>query len=392
MTDQASRSERQDAAARPRVLHVIGTLALGGIETWLVHMLRHKNEFSVAHEILLTVDSVGPYEEEVRSLGIPIHRLPLAGNKRRWFGQFSALLKREGPFAAVHSHAAPHLAAPLLSTARRAGVPVRIAHSHSARSQGKDYPLRLRIARRLAVPWFRQVATRRIGITDAAIEEIAGPNWRLEAGASVLIYGFDFDRYRGAAERAGEVRESLGIPEEAPVVGSVARFDKVKNHEFLLRAFAACLRDLPGARLVLVGKGPLRESVEQQARDLGIADKVLFAGTTEDVAAYMAMFDLFALPSFSEGLGIVVVEAQAAGTRALVSETTPAEAAVVPGAVEVLPLSAGAEAWGEAMARLLKLPRPDAADWLDKVEASRFGIRRCIDELDSIYRSELGRA
>ena len=104
------------------------------------------------------------------------------------------------------------------------------------------------------------------------------------------------------------------------------------------------------------------------------------------------LFDLFALPSFSEGLGIVVVEAQAAGTRALVSETTPAEAAVVPGAVEVLPLSAGAEAWGEAMARLLKLPRPDAADWLDKVEASRFGIRRCIDELDSIYRSELGRA
>ena len=93
MTEHASRSERQVAAARPRVLHVIGTLALGGIETWLVHMLRHKNEFSVAHEILLTVDSVGPYEEEVRSLGIPIHRLPLAGNKRRWFGQFAALLQ-----------------------------------------------------------------------------------------------------------------------------------------------------------------------------------------------------------------------------------------------------------------------------------------------------------
>jgi glycosyltransferase involved in cell wall biosynthesis len=152
------------------------------------------------------------------------------------------------------------------------------------------------------------------------------------------------------------------------------------------------VKQLPDARLVLVGEGPLRDGVEQQAKELAIKEKVHFPGTTEDVPAYMAMFDLFALPSFSEGLGIVVVEAQAAGTRALVSETTPAEASVIPGAVEVLPLAAGAEAWGEAMVRLLRSPRPNREDWLGQVEASSYGIRRCIEELDSIYRSELERA
>ena len=208
----------------------------------------------------------------------------------------------------------------------------------------------------------------------------------------MLIYGFDFGRYRNVREQALALRKSLGIGSGQPVVGNVARFMPVKNHQLLLEAFAVCAKQLPGARLVLVGEGPLRDAVEKQAESLGIGDKVLFPGTTEDVHLYMAMFDLFALPSFSEGLGIVVVEAQAAGTPALVSETTPAEASVVPGAVEVLPLAVGARAWGEAMARLLQQPAPDQSQWLDTVERSKFGIRRCIEELDSIYRSELERA
>jgi len=388
-----NRRRRTRREARPRALHIIGSLARGGIETWLVHMLRHKEEFSVDHEVLVTKAEIGPYEEEVRGLGIRIHRLPLSDGKLGWFRRFSRFLRDEGPFTIVHSHGAPHFSAPALAAAKAAGIPVRIAHSHSARSrsEGSDYPLRLRVARQLAIPWFRRTASRRIGITELAIEEIAGSGWRDDPSASVLIYGFDFSHYQGAGERGRDLRRKLAIPEGAPVVGSVARFAPVKNHRFLLNAFAACLRELSDAHLVLVGEGPLRDDIAAQAKSLGISDRVHFPGTTADVPAYMAMFDLYALPSFSEGLGIVVVEAQAAGTRALVSETTPAEAAVVPGAVEVLPLAAGAEAWGEAMARLLPLPPPDPSDWLEQVEASRFGIRRCIEELDAIYRSELER-
>lgn len=378
--------------SRPRVLHVIGSLALGGIETWLVHMLRHQREFSVRHELLLTRRDVGPYEAEVRSLGIPIHRLPLSDGKLGWFGRFRKLLKQAGPFAAIHSHAAPHLAAPMLEVARQAGVRVRIAHSHSARSKGDDYPLRLRLARRLAVAWLKRGATRRIGITDLAIEEISGPRWRDDRHSSVLIYGFDFDRYHDGRDRSAALRRDLDIGADEKVVGNIARFMPVKNHKLLVEAFAECARRLPGARLVLVGEGTLRQSIEQQVQALGLAERVLFAGATQETPAFMTMFDLFALPSFSEGLGIVVVEAQAAGTRSLVSETTPAEARVVSGAVDVLPLAAGAKAWGEAMARLLQMPAPGSADWLDRVESSRFGIRRCIEELDSIYRGELERA
>ena len=118
---------------------------------------------------------------------------------------------------------------------------------------------------------------------------------------------------------------------------------------------------------------------------MGLAGDVLFPGTSADVPAFMAMFDLFVLPSFNEGLGIVCLEAQAAGTRALVSDVVPEEVRIVPGAVESLPLDAGAQAWGDAIVAMTGLPRADAEDWRAQVEASRFGIGRCVRELNHIY-------
>jgi glycosyltransferase involved in cell wall biosynthesis len=340
------RSERvpdqpSSASTKPRVLHVLASLALGGVETWLMHMLRHHDRFSVTHEVLLTRAEPGVYEEEARRLGIRIHKLPMGRNKRGWLRQFRSFLETNGPFAAVQSHVY-FFSAPLLGAAKSAGIPVRIAHCHAARSRGGDHQnLRHKLRRTVAIAWLKRVATRRIGISDAAIEEIAGSDWKRDPTNSVLLYGFDFSRYRGATERAVPLKQKLGIGAEAPVVGHVGRFDPVKNHPLLLEAFAVALKQVPQAQLVLVGDGPVRGEVAAKAKELGIAKQVHFAGTTDDVPAYMRMFDIFVLPSFSEGLGIVVVEAQAAGTRSIVSDAVAEEAAIIPGAVRFLPLSAG---------------------------------------------------
>ena len=384
--------EQRAADRKPRVLHVLASLTLGGIETWLVHMLRHRDQFSVSHETLLTKPEPGAYEDEVRRMGVPIHRLLMGSSRRAWLKRFRGFLEDKGPFDAVHSHVYL-FSAPVLSAAKAAGVPVRIAHCHTARSQGRDHrSLRHRLRRAVAIAWLKRSATRRIGISDAATEEIAGSDWRSDPSASVLIYGFDFSRYAGASERGREFRRNLGLDEQAPVIGHVGRFEPVKNHAFLLKAFAALLDHKPDARLVLVGDGPIHEAIKARSDALGLAGKVLFAGATDDVPAYMTMFDLFALPSFSEGLGIVCVEAQAAGTLAVVSDAVPPEVSVIPGAIEYLSLDAGAKAWGEAFDRRLGEPSLDPAQSLAELEQSRFGIKRCIEELDAIYRTEMARA
>ncbi len=356
-----------------------------------MHMLRNHGDFSVEHEILLTREEPGEYEDEARRLGITIHKLPVGSDKRAWLRSFRRFLEDNGPFAAVHSHVYL-FSAPLLGVAKKAGVPVRIAHCHAARSRGSDHQtLRHKAKRTIGIRWLRRVATRRIGISHAAIEEIAGTSWQRHPANTVLLYGFDFSRFRGAQERARRLRDELGIAGSVPVVGHVGRFEAVKNHAFLIDAFAATVRDVPDARLVLVGDGPFREDIAAKAKAAGVDRHVHFAGTTDDVAAFMRMFDVFVLPSFSEGLGIVIVEAQAAGTRSIVSDAVAPEAAIIPGAVEFLPLRAGAEAWGGAIARQIVSGQRHSDEWLGEVERSRFGIGRCIAELDEIYCSEIAR-
>jgi glycosyltransferase involved in cell wall biosynthesis len=265
---------------------------------------------------------------------------------------------------------------------------VRIAHSHSARSRGEDYSWAARLFRLAAIPLIARVATRRIGISEDALIEIAGRRWRRAGNASILFYGFDFSRFAQAGARAAALRADLALPAEARIVGNVGRFFPVKNHRLLLHAFAICRHHCPEAQLVMVGAGPLRPELQATVSSLALSDAVHFAGTSDDVPAFMALFDLFVLPSFSEGLGIVCVEAQAAGTPLLVSNTIPAEALVVDGAAETLDPGAEARDWGSAMARLLKRPAPTAppGDWLHQVARGRFGLDRCLAELGALYR------
>jgi glycosyltransferase involved in cell wall biosynthesis len=236
----------------------------------------------------------------------------------------------------------------------------------------------------------RVAATRRIGITEAAIEDIAGKNWRRKNDCSILLYGFDYSSFIGAADRAQELRRTLKVEPSDRVIGHVGRFDPVKNHVFLLETFAKIAQADLAARLVMIGRGRLQPEMETLARELRIEHLVRFAGPTQDIAAYMALFDLFLFPSFSEGLGIVCVEAQAAGTRVLASDKVPRESAVVPGGVEFLPLAAGESAWAARVGELLALPSPDPEEWRRAVEQSAFGLDRCVRDLHDIYREQLG--
>jgi glycosyltransferase involved in cell wall biosynthesis len=379
------------AAEKPRVLHVLGSLELGGIENWLLHLLRNQSNSPVQHEFLLTKSAPGPNEPEFKALGIPIWRVPFSGNLFDWFLRARRFLRAEGPFAMVQSHACAHFTALAVVAAKVAGVPVRIAHSHEARHLGSDQQtVRLRLRRALAVLGIRWGATQRIGISDAAAEEIVGSKWRDDATTSILLYGFDFSGNDGAAERAVGLRRELDIRDETVVIGHVGRFAPVKNHDLLVRAFAQFAREEPNAVLVMIGTGELRADVEKVGRELGVVERMRFAGATQDVPAFMALFDLFVFPSFSEGLGIACLEAQAAGTPSLISEGVPREVIAVPEAVEVLPIEAGPMAWAAAMHKVLQLPRCRRDKWREQVENSVFGIRRCVADLNAIYAAALG--
>ena len=176
---------------------------------------------------------------------------------------------------------------------------------------------------------------------------------------------------------------SSGWQPDDRVLGHVGRFDQQKNHAFLLEIMAAAIRIDSRVRPLLVGDGPLRPEMERRAVRLGL--RPIFTGSRPDVPEIMlGAMDAFVFPSLFEGLGLVLVEAQAAGLPVVTSDVVPVEATVVSETVRRLSLADSADSWARAA---LDAPRPDRGRCLEAVTASPFNLAANFDRLLASYTS-----
>jgi glycosyltransferase involved in cell wall biosynthesis len=366
-----------------RVLHVVHALDRGGIETWLVHVLRHIDRKRFRLDVVRAVAGPCAYDDEVQALGARV--FPCPGAIRFWsFGpRFKSILRRHGPYAVVHSHFNP-VGYPL-RWAHQEGVPVRIAHSHNEAPELGDYAAWVR---RLFLPlahrWQRRHATVGLAASRKAAAAVFGPRWDEFPARAVLHCGVDLRPFAAAVDRRA-VRRELGLPPGAVVVGHVGRFQPQKNHDFLLEVARELASRDPDVYFLLVGDGPLRERITRRAAETGLGHRVVFAGTRPDVPRLMlGAMDCFLLPSLFEGLPLVGIEAQAAGLPCVLADTVTEEVDIVPALVAHLPLSAPASAWAEHVLAAVRAgrPRPDA---LRVVRESPFNIVNGVKHLEQLY-------
>jgi glycosyltransferase involved in cell wall biosynthesis len=246
----------------------------------------------------------------------------------------------------------------MLALAAWQGIPVRIAHSHNdLRHLQRTSNVRRRAYYRATEHLVSRFATTGLAPSVDAALSLFGPEWRSDSRYRLLQYGIELSPFATQVDRDA-VRAGLGIAPESDVFGHVGSFTPQKNHTFLLDVFRAVHVRRPNARLLLVGDGPLLDSVLRQAESLGIGGLVVFAGVRPDVPALMmGAMDCFLFPSTHEGLGIVLIEAQAAGLPSLTSDVVPVEADAVPGLVRRMSLSEGPDAWANAAVDLLQTTR-----------------------------------
>jgi len=367
-----------------RVLHIVGFMGYGGIETWLMHVWRHIDRAKFQFDFCYTGPTPGAYAPEIESLGGRMVACPLKKSDPIGFARRFRALLREGGYDIVHSHV-HHFSGFVLRLARREAVPVRIAHCHNTRDGKGSAPSRI-LYHALMKHWIRKYATHGLAASAAAAEALFGPQWQSDSRFRVLHCGIDVEPFRQNVSRA-EVRRELGIPEEAPVVGHVGRFMPQKNHAFLLEVAAEVIKLHPDVRFLLVGDGPLRPRMEAKAHNLGIEKKVIFAGARSDVPRLMlGAMDVFLLPSAWEGLPIVLMEAQAAGLRCVASDSVPQEASVVQGAVRFLALSASPAEWATTVNQVVEVGDLCRRSALQIMEGSRFTIGSSLEELAELYR------
>jgi glycosyltransferase involved in cell wall biosynthesis len=355
----------------------------GGIESFLSNVIHRLDLERVQVDIAAACLAGSVFTEPLQRLGVRFFELSgrqrsLVENHR----QFLALLRRER-YHVVHLNLFQGLALAYAGTARRAGVPVRIAHSHNTglRKSGTR-PLKL-LVHNMAKYIFAREAT----AFWACSREAAGflfPKGALNRrGYRFIPNGIEVERFRFDPAVREQVRGELGV-EGQFVIGHVGRLCDQKNQDFLLEVFAQVKRRRPESRLLLVGEGELLGRLKEKAGELGVAESVIFYGPASRVERLLWAMDVFAFPSRFEGLGIAAVEAQAAGTPVAASEFVPDEACAGP-IFRRLSLDAGAYAWADA---LLGACRPaDRASCADRVKEAGFDISGVARQLEGCFVS-----
>jgi glycosyltransferase involved in cell wall biosynthesis len=373
-----------------RILHVVGGMNRGGVETWLMNVVRHVDRERFKMDFLVHTEAVCAFDSEIRALGSSVIPCLNPSEPRSYARAFRKILSEHAPYDVVHSHV-HHFSGFVLRLANQMNVPVRIAHSHNdTATVNAKAGLRRQFYLGLMRRWIAHYATDGLAASRQAAAALLGRSWDADPRYRVLPYSIDLDPFRRPVDRQG-TRAALDLPEDAFVVGHVGRFDPQKNHDFLVDIAAELVRLEPRARLVLVGAGPLHSTIRARVRDGGLEDRVLFLGVRADAIELMrAAFDVFLLPSFHEGLPVVSIEAQAAGLPCVLTSSIAQEADIVPGLVKRVSLDESPAAWSrEALAAQDRSTTP--AEALAFLENSAFNIQRGLAALADVYTSSASR-
>jgi glycosyltransferase involved in cell wall biosynthesis len=368
-----------------RVLHVVGAMSRAGIETWLMGLLRQADRSRLRMDFLVHTHEPAHYDEEILDLGGRIFRVDAPKRSARYPAALRRALAQAGPADVLHSHE-HYLSGFILASARRNEYGLRIAHSHNDTSGREGFGHPLRSAYAIAM---RALILRHADLCLAASERAApclfGRNWRARTNVRLLYYGLDFEAFRLTGDRR-EFRRRLGLPPDATVVAHVGRFEWQKNHTLIVETSRWLKQNGGPFHFLLVGEGSLRPQVEQRVREAGLESMFTITGSRADVPELLCLAaDVFLFPSWHEGLGLALVEAQAAGLPTVHSRTIPEEANLFPSEnIRLAPEAAAAE-WGAALIRAASQPRPSSAARLEQLTRSRFSLARSFAELEALY-------
>jgi glycosyltransferase involved in cell wall biosynthesis len=364
-----------------RILHVIKGLARGGAEQLLVSQAPYLDGSRFEYEIAYLLPDHNALVEELEEAGLPVHCL-YGARGAEWVGRLRRLVRTRG-IDLVHDHS-PYVAIGTRLGVRRRSRPCLVYTEHNVWES--YHP---------ATYWGNLLTYSRSDHVFAASDHVRAsiryprplrflPMPRVET----LYHGVDPAAISQWGSSDG-VREDLGIPKEAPLVGTVANFRASKGHSILLEAAVRVRRAIPGVRFVLVGFGPLESDIRHRASQLGLDGTVIFAGARDDAPRVAGAVDVFALPSVFEGLAIALIEAMALGRAAVVTRVGGLTEVIEHGKQGLLVPPGDPEALADAIVSLLE----DADLRRQLGEAGRrraadFDIRKAVLRHEEVY-SEL---
>ncbi len=360
-----------------KILHVFECFAQGGIENLVMNIFRNIDHEKYEFHFAFINRTPGVFDEEViKNGGYIWYFIDDKKTLKNYKNSLTKIISEHGPFDVLHSHMY-YFSGYILKIGKKAGVPIRIAHSHET-YKGQSHGLKRRIYEKYMLFLMKKNATHLLSCSkDAGDYTFKGLKY------TVLYNGIDMDRFSYDANKRKQIRDKYNIGDDEVVFLNVGRFADQKNHSFLIDIFEEYQKENEMARLILIGEGALEDKIRAKVVVKGIENKVIFAGTSTHCEDYYDACDCFVMPSKYEGLGIVAIEAQASGAPIVASTMVPNEIKILD-LVEFVDLEDSAAKWCSVIKRVLKEgnDRTLANNIMCK---SHFSICKTVELLSNIY-------
>lgn len=305
-----------------RVLHFVSTLSRGsGVMSVIMNYYRHIDRDKVQFDFLHFIACEDSYMEEIRELGGKIYCIDKPGSSFQSIKQLNSFFRlHAGEYTWLHNHEV-YLTFLLRPIAKRYGLEKFIVHCHATKYSDKTLnAVRNRI---LCLP-IRLMKVERFACSEAAGKFLYGEKMLKAGNVFIMHNAIDCEKFRFRPEVRERLRKEMGL-EGKFVIGHVGRFERQKNHEFLIEVFAECKKEIDSCILLLIGEGSLRSKIEKKVVEKGLKNSIIFLTKRNDMEYLYQVMDLFVLPSLYEGLPVSCLEAQVNGLECIVSRTVTDE-------------------------------------------------------------------
>lgn len=321
-----------------RVLHIVGTMDLGGIEQFLMNIYRNIDREKVQFDFIVHKEEKNYFEDEIIDLGGRIFRVPRKGNGIITnMVKLYTILNYNREYEIVHIHNNSAICVTDLIVAKLCKIKFTIVHSHST-STAKRKKIMHVILRSI----MNKLTYKKLACSDLAALWFFG-----KSNEVVLINNaIDAKKFQYNVQIANKYRASLGVQPETILIGHIGSFSYAKNHMFIIEIFKSVIEKNNNSRLILVGEGPLLKDVINKVDELNLRDYVIFTGLRSDIPEILSAIDVLLFPSIYEGFPVTLVEAQAAGLKCVISDTITKQVNLTD-LVEQLSLEEPPHVWAE---------------------------------------------
>lgn len=301
-----------------RVVQILENMDNGGVETVVMNYYRNIDHSKIQFDFIVSENSSIPQKEEILKMGGRIYTVP---SYKKIFKYMKALKQifQNNNYTIVHSHLNTMSVFPLY-VAKKCNIKIRISHSHTQANYQEFLKSLLKEILRHFSKIFSNVYF--ACSKEAAIYQF-GKKSVLNDKVYILNNAIDNDNFKFDITKRNEMRKKYNIDEDTQVYFHVGRFEKQKNHIFLIKIFQKIHLKNNNTKLVLVGNGKELNNIKNLVYRLGLSDSVIFTGSVENPADYYFMADVFYFPSLYEGLGMVLIEAQCSGLQCVASTNVP---------------------------------------------------------------------